>query len=268
MSAHIGSELAARLSAGAEVVLGNRAFFREHFGRVESLWKEDGSRVTQADLELTRRILGALSERFPSDELFSEEGDPKAGPTRLKAPFSWILDPVDGTNNYALGIPFCAISLALLHEGMPVGGWLYDFSRERLIRGGPLWGAFEDERPVRVQAGLPGPQSVIAINAPMDPTRIREIEGVLARHKIRCLGSSALHLAYAGTGLVHGALDHNVKVWDIAAGAAVLAGAGGEFRPLNAEVFPLRAFDLSGPRIPFVAGNPSTCDHLQALLGR
>lgn len=255
-----------RWNSGARAVLECRAYFRTHFGRVESEWKHDGTRVTASDLEITRKIQSRLAAEFRGDDFFSEENDPGTGPLPLRSRFAWVLDPVDGTNNYALAIPSCAISLALLEDGRPVGGWIYDYARDRLISGGPGRGAWDGDRAVTVAAGRPGPQSVIGMNAPYEHARIAEVYPVMKGHKIRCLGSSTLHVTYAAIGLFHGAFDHNVKVWDIAAAAAIMAGAGGELRTLDRPVFPLREFSVSMDRIRFVGGSRETCDVLEGYL--
>lgn len=257
---------ARRIEAGSAAVAASIAYLRGHFGRVTSEWKQDGSRVTAADLEITRQILGSIGRAFPEDQCFSEESDPGQGEIALQAEYAWVLDPIDGTNNYALGIPSCAVSLGLVRAGEPVYGWVYDYARDCMLRGGPGYGVWDGDRPAGLQTDPLGPQSVIGINAPFDSARIPELLGVLRRHKIRCLGSSTLHLAYAATGLFAGALDHNVKVWDIAAATALMRAAGGEVRTLDRQVFPMRTFSVSMKRIRFVAGSPAVCDSLAAAM--
>jgi myo-inositol-1(or 4)-monophosphatase len=266
MSTDIEPAVLARWTAGARIVSGARDLFRGSFGRVASEWKHDGSRVTSADLAVTEHILTALSAGFPEDQCFSEEGDPRHGAIPIRSRFCWILDPVDGTNNYALGVPFCAISLALLENGRPVAGFIYDYARDSILRGGPAFGAFDGDRACRPLSEKLDVQSVIAVNVPWDPIRVKEVVPVFQRHKIRCLGASTLHLAYVAAGLLHGTLDHNVKVWDIAAACAILEAGGGEFRPLDAPVFPLTKFDVSMDRIRFVAGVPAVCDVLEGYI--
>src|SRR5688572_14146795 len=115
-----------RIAAGLTTVRDRTEYLHAHFGRAESHWKHDGTRVTTADLAISAAIFADLRRHFPEDQCFSEETEPGGAPVPMHTRFSWILDPVDGTNNYALGIPVCAISLALLEDGVPVCGFIYD----------------------------------------------------------------------------------------------------------------------------------------------
>ena len=84
--------------------------------------------------------------------------------------------------------------------------------------------------------------------------------------KIRGLGSSTLHLAYVAIGILDGTVDHNVKIWDIAAAVPLCLAGGGQVEFLNGEQFPLRQFDLNMKRIMYVAGNAAMCAKLRSVL--
>ena len=259
-------ELLARIAAAKLAVLAQTEFLHREFGRAQSAWKSDGTRVTAADIAISEAMFRELGARFPEDELLSEELGDGAAPVVLKARFAWVLDPIDGTNNYATGIPHCAISLALLENGMPVYGVIYDLSRRVLLHGGPGLGAWEGERPVAVKTGTPAAQRMLGFHSPMDKRFAPQATLLVERFKIRSLGSSTLHLAYVGAGLLDGVVDHNVKVWDIAAAVPFCLGAGGDVRYLAGPLFPLKVFDLKMARVPFVAGAPAVCDELVRLL--
>ena len=259
-------DLLVRIEAAKRAVLAQADFLHREFGRARSAWKSDGTRVTAADIAISEAIFRELGAHFPGDELLSEElGDGTAAIT-LKARFAWVLDPIDGTNNYALGIPHCAISLALLEDGVPVYGVIYELARRVLLHGGPGLGAWEGEKPVRVKTGEKPDQRLLGFHSPMDKRFAPHAARLVERFKIRALGSSTLHLAYVGAGLLDGAVDHNVKVWDIAAAVPFCQGAGAEVRYLREPVFPLRVFDLHMARVPFCAGAPAVCEELAGLL--
>lgn len=262
----LSPDLLERIAAAKAAVLARTEFFHDEFGRVRSDWKEDGSRVTPADIAISEAIFRELRERFPSDEFLSEELGDGTAAIALSARFAWVLDPIDGTNNYATGIPCCAISLALLENGTPVYGVIYDLARRALMHGGPGVGAWDGDRPARVKTDTPAAQRLLGFHSPMDKRFAPHAAAVVERFKIRGLGSSTLHLAYVGAGLLDGTLDHNVKVWDIAAAVPFCQGAGGEVRYLFGELFPLKVFDLKMARTPFVAGSTAVCDELQAVL--
>jgi len=183
----------------------------------------------------------------------------------VTAEYSWVLDPIDGTNNFALGIPQCAISLALVERGEPIYGVVYDLSRRTLMHGGPGFGMHDGDRTAQVTAVPPTRESLIGFHSPMDKSLVPMAEAVLARFKIRALGSATLHLAYVAAGLLDGAVDYNVKIWDLAAAIPLCRAAGGEIRFLNGGQLPMRQFDLGMPRIIYAAGNPVMCALLEGL---
>ena len=260
------SDLLDRIAAAKLAVLAQTEYLHREFGAVRSDWKSDGTRVTPADIAISKAIFKELHAQFPEDELLSEELGDATAPIPLRSRFSWILDPIDGTNNFATGIPFCAISLALLENGVPVYGVIYDFGRRVLMHGGPGFGAWDGESAVRVNTTTAANQRMLGFHSPMDKTFSPHAALLVERFKIRALGSSTLHLAYVGAGLFDAAVDHNVRVWDIAAAVPFCIGAGGEVRYLEGGIFPLKIFDLKMPRVPFFAGSPATCADLADLL--
>lgn len=259
-------ELLARISAAKLAVLAQTEFLHREFGRVKSNWKSDGTRVTPADIAISEAIFRELGAQFPEDEYLSEELGDGAAAITLKARFAWVLDPIDGTNNYATGIPYCAISLALLENGTPVYGVIYDLARKVLMHGGPGFGAWDGETPCRVKTDTPANLRMLGFHSPMDKRFSPHATLLVELFKIRGLGSSTLHLAYVGAGLLDATVDHNVKVWDIAAAVPFCQGAGGEVRYLNGPLFPLAVFDLKMARVPFVAGSAAVCDELVSVL--
>jgi myo-inositol-1(or 4)-monophosphatase len=260
------SKLLSRIAAGKAAVLAETELFHREFGRAQSQWKYDGTRVTAVDIAISEHIVAALSAQFPDDQFFSEELAQTDRPIPVTAQFSWVLDPIDGTNNYAKGIAHCAISLALLENGTPVYGLVYDLSRRSLIHGGPGFGVFDGDTPAKVKSGPCDTQSLIGFHSPFDRKYAQHAQLVIENFKIRGLGSSTLHLAYVAVGILDGTIDHNVKIWDIAAAVPLCIAGGGEVQFLNGEQFPMRQFDLKMGRIHYIAGNAQVCARVRALL--
>lgn len=259
-------ELGQRTKAANRAVRGQTELLHRELGRAQSQWKSDGTRVTAVDIAISENIFRELAAQFPSDQYFSEESTHQGPPQAVTARFSWVLDPVDGTNNFALGIPHCAIGLALLENGQPVYGAVYDLAGRQLIHGGPSFGVFCDERAMKMQAGKLTGKSIIGFHSPYDK-RYAPHAAVLAENfKLRGLGSSTLHLAYVAAGLIDAVVDHNVKVWDIAAAVPLVLAAGGEVNYVTAAPFPLREFDLQMGRIFYVAGSAEACAQLRGML--
>lgn len=259
------SPLRQRIAEGRAAVLDQVPFFLDQFGKVESEWKADGTRVTAADRAISEGIIRRLSARFAADQFLSEDIPDPGAPIPLTSRFVWILDPIDGTNNFALGIPECAISVGLFEHGQPVYGIVYDLSRRVLLHGGPGIGVWDGDRPCRVMDGVPHKESLIGFHSPFDKRLVSRASGILQNFKIRGLGSATLHLAYVAAGILDGAVDYNVKIWDLAAAIPLCLAAGGEVRFLNGDRLPLRSFDLNMKRIVYVAGAPAMCERLAAL---
>jgi len=259
------AELLARIEAAKRAVLAQTGLLHREFGRVESRWKSDGSRVTAADIAISENIFRELRSGFPSDQMFSEEL-PAGPPVAVTSRFSWVLDPIDGTNNFAMGIPHCAISLALAEHGEPVYGVVYDFSRRVLMHGGPGFGMHDGERTARVSAEEPNPETLVGFHSPSDKAMLPAADAILANFKIRAMGSAALHLAYVAAGMFGGAVDFNLKIWDLAAAIPLCRAAGGEVIFMNGEQLPMKLFDLKMGRIVYVAGAPAMAARLAGLV--
>ena len=261
-------ELLARAEAAKKAVMAQTELMHQQFGRAESKWKSDGTRVTAIDIQISENIFRILSALFPEDQYFSEELAENNGPIPVTARFSWVLDPIDGTNNFALGIPHCAISLALLEAGQPVYGVVYDYSRKTLITGGPGLGTKDGDKPVTVSNREPHIETLVGFHSPSNKAMVPYAEGILSNFKIRGLGSATLHLAYVACGIIDGCVDYNVKIWDLAAAIALCRGAGGDVTFINGEQLPMKQFDLNMGRIFYVAGGPKMRARLEKLSGK
>jgi myo-inositol-1(or 4)-monophosphatase len=260
-------QLRHRINAGRVAVKAQTAFFGRQFGQVASEWKEDDTRVTFADFAISENVFAALRRDFAEDDYCSEEANPLDEVLTLGAGFAWVIDPIDGTNNYALGFPVCAISLALLHDGMPVYGFIYDYSTDALLEGGAGFGLQRNQKTVNRDRMAADAQTMLGLHFPIDLELLDKLKPLLAKYRVRCLGSGALSAAYVATGYLTGVVDFRVKVWDIAAAYALCAGAGVAFKFIEASPFPLRAFHPQMDFCPYLAGTEAVCEELQCQLG-
>lgn len=262
------SETDQRIAAAKQAVLAEADLMHREFGLAKPVIKHDGTKVTPVDIAISQHLQDAITRAFPSDQFFSEELAPTAEPVPVTSRFCWVCDPIDGTNNYASGIIYCAISLALLENGLPVYGVVYDMARRILIHGGPGRGVWDGEKPARVKADAPNNHSLVGFHSPVEKLHAAEGKRLIENFKIRGLGSSTLHLSYAAIGLLDGVVDHNNKVWDIAAACALCAEAGVEIHYLENPPFPMTEFTLKAKRIQYAAGNPAMVAKLREALGR
>jgi myo-inositol-1(or 4)-monophosphatase len=265
--AQLDVKLRHRINAGRVAVRAQIPFFERQFASVASEWKADDTRVTFADFAISENLFAELRRDFPQDDYCSEESSPADEEIKLEAEFAWVIDPIDGTNNYALGFSVCAISLALLHKGMPVYGFVYDYSRNRLLEGGAGFGLFSNQKKLDRNATAADAQTMIGLHFPMEADVLRRLEPVLSQYRVRCLGSATLTLSYVATGYLTSALDMKVKVWDIAAAVALCQAVGLDVTFLNFQPFPLKTFHTSMEYCPCVAGSDKERSAILESLG-
>jgi myo-inositol-1(or 4)-monophosphatase len=256
-----------RILAGHSAVLSQIEYFRENFGQTESSWKKDGTRVTIVDETISKELFLPLQDAFPHDDYCSEESVETPEPIPLKAEFCWLLDPVDGTNNYAVGITECGISLALLRNGTPIYGFIYDYSRDELLQGGPGLGAIEGTTPVQAATELVNEKLTFCMHFPIPSADLDTLRSKLMEWRIRCPGSAAIGLANVATGRLDGCLEFRPKPWDCAAGYPICEGAGATFGFVREACFPMTSFTPSMPSFPFRAGSKIFMEETSRALG-
>lgn len=144
----------------------------------------------------------------------------------------WIVDPLDGTMNFLQGIPFCCVSVALWRDDDPVAGVVYDFDRDEMFSALVGVGAWLNGSAIRVR-NVPPARAVLCTGFPagtdFTPSAVsRFVEQVIAFKKIRLLGSAALSLAYVAAGRADAYFERDIKIWDVAAGLALVRAAGGD----------------------------------------
>ena len=249
------SPLQERIIAGHNAILGQIEYFRENFGKASSRWKKDGTRVTEVDETISRELFTELSQSFLEDDYCSEESAETPEPAPLTGEFAWVLDPVDGTNNYAVGIPECGISLGLLRQGMPVYGFIYDYGRDNILQGGKGFGSVEGNTPVKASSVLVNEKLTFCMHFPIPTKQLDALREVLQEWRIRCPGSAAVGLANVATGRLDGCLEYRSKPWDCAAGYPICEGAGASFYFLGKPAFPLLDFSPSMGSCPFRVGS-------------
>jgi myo-inositol-1(or 4)-monophosphatase len=265
------------LQYAIDVARGAGQIAMEHFGKVERLTKTHAATtdeaVTEADRATQRYIVAALRKRYADDGLIGEENDagdaitnerPAAGSSRV-----WVIDPIDGTNNFVAGFPNFAVCIGLLDGGEPVLGVVYDVCRDLMYcaaRGEGCW--VGNRRLGSLQSPL-GDASLLMLTSNCIDAKGRSPEYVRrwisqTNWKVRIIGSAALEVAQVAAGIAHAAITVNGKLWDVAAPAALLIEAGGFVTDLKGNaVFPFDLTAYAGAKVPFLASaGPASRDEL------
>jgi len=218
------TQLGAELALATEVAARAGELLVDRLGRVESIrHKSPKDVVTEVDHLSERLILDALREAFPDDGFLAEESGLAAG----RNDRVWVIDPLDGTINYANGIPIFCVAIGLVVAGVPAVGVVHDPIRGETFRatlGGP---ATLDGRPIRASTKTELSDFVIALT--IDGDRVSERLAAIrdAIRVTRRLGSSALALAYVGAGRFDAfAQTHGLSAWDVGAAGLVAQRAG------------------------------------------
>ena len=239
---------------------GQRAM--EEINYIKASVKNDAELVTQADLRCQQIIIDRIKETFPDHGFIGEEGKDgsifKQSP-RGSSPFWWIIDPIDGTNNFARRILNFSVSIAVMYEGFPVVGVIYsppDDSMFTAVKDGP---AQFNNTVMRASRNAPGRFENLGVES-FFPDGIPEWLDNLARQvRLRGMGSTALHLAYVGKGSMVAAIMDKPKLWDIAAGVLIAENAGATVTDWSGDkIFPVDLDSYAGESFRTLAGGEKT----------
>jgi myo-inositol-1(or 4)-monophosphatase len=203
--------------------------------------------VTEVDIEVEQMCRKILAERFPSHAVLAEEEGGHPDATAGTSEYCWIFDPIDGTTNYAHGLPIFCAALALEIRGRVEVAAVYDPTRRELFTAQRGVGAFLNGSRLAVSTPKRLLDSVLATGFPYDvhqnPGDILGLFGAfIARARaVRRLGSAALDLCYVAAGRLDGFWEANLHPWDVAAGALLVEEAGGQVRGMDGTPFDPRA---------------------------
>ncbi len=192
--------------------------------------------VTDVDHAAEAAILSVLDAAFPNDAILAEESGARDGSTG----YSWYIDPIDGTRNFASGIPHIAVNLALTHNERIVLGMTYDPIRDELFHAIEGGGAFINDQQVRVSEATTLPESIFGMDwGPVNDKAkllLDMLNGMLpGLQSLRMMGSAALGVAYAASGRFEIYANHHVQPWDIAPGLLLVREAGGVVTDLRGD---------------------------------
>ena len=225
---------AARAARGAGRLQKER-LWSEH----EIQFKGEIDLVTEVDRACEELIVAAIRENFPGHDILAEENVYAQAGSRFK----WIIDPLDGTTNYAHGFPWFCVSIALEIDGEVRLGVIYQPMLDELFTAVKGEGAFLNGRPLRVSRREPLKNCLLATGFPYDRTRDNEnnfanfVNFQMAARAVRRAGAAALDLANVAAGRLDGYWEVKLKPWDVAAGQLLVTEAGGRVTNHAGEPF-------------------------------
>jgi myo-inositol-1(or 4)-monophosphatase len=225
--------VAALLAAGA--------IHRRWAGKTSVSYKGRVDIVTQADKAAEKKIVSIVRRAFPDHGLLAEEGTSAEAPGRPR----WVIDPLDGTINYAHGVPVCCVSIGVEEGGRMLAGGVYDAFREELFLAVRGKGARLNGRRIRVSPTTEMHKALLATGFPYDRQKragyyaARVRRALAAGRDVRRLGSAALDLCYVACGRFDAYWEFNVNPWDVSAGWLMVEEAGGKVTGIDGSPYAL-----------------------------
>jgi myo-inositol-1(or 4)-monophosphatase len=241
----------------------------ERYERLERIMhKAEHDVVTEVDEMSEQMIIATIRAAFPADAFLAEESG-KSGTAVSDAAAAeqrvWIIDPLDGTVNYANGIPVFCVSIGLAIDGRPALGVIYDPVRDELFTAQAGLGARLDESPIRHPAKEKLSDCVVSLSLPRGGWAVRDRRIRRSIRVSRVMGSAALALAYVGNGRFDAFVQAGgLSLWDICAAGLIAAEGGATVTTLDGKPW----FDMARPSksIGVVAAAPAHHRELMELL--
>ena len=226
--------------------------------------------VTDTDPRCQRIIIERIKETFPDHGFLAEEGE--AGrifkqPPRGSEPVWWVIDPIDGTNNFAHQILLFTVSIAAMLEGEPVVGVIFEPATDSMfcaVKGGD---AQLNGRRITASEEDLGMFTSVGIDSHMQDGVVDKVREIMIRTKFRNLGTTALQFAYVAKGGFAASLAPCPKLWDIAAAAVICESAGAIVSKWNGEkIFPVDMEKYDGRPLEAIAANKKVYPQILELI--
>lgn len=204
-------------------------------GKLSVKYKSPIDLVTEADQASEALIISAIRKAFPKDDIMTEESQDQRTASRRR----WIIDPLDGTTNYAHGFPVWCVSIAFEEKGAIRAGAVYNPNLDELFTAGKGQGAFLNGKKIKVSSEKDLIKSLLATGFPYDvhtspQNNLENFQKFIKRAQaVRRPGSAAIDLAYLACGRFDGFWEIKLKPWDAAAASLMITEAGGRITNFN-----------------------------------
>lgn len=222
------------------IILKAGDYLRKNSKKIKSIvFKGSINLVTNVDREVEDILIGSLRRKFPDTGFLSEE----AGEIKPGSAVRWIIDPIDGTTNFAHGFPFYSISLALEKDKKPILGLVYDPVRDELFSAENGRGARLNGNPIRVSSQKDLKKSLLMtgfsykLGESMEANFAHFKDFLIASQAVRRAGAASLDLCYVACGRLDGFWELDLNPWDTAAAWLIVKEAGGEVTTFNGKPY-------------------------------
>ena len=208
----------------------------EYFGRVKYELKGRANLLTKADLRSQKEVIAVIKKAFPGHAILAEEEGvlPRTLAASEKVRGLWIIDPLDGTTNYAHTFPVAAVSIGFMAGGRVMAGGVFDPFRRELFIAGRGRGSLLNDRRIKVSAAPKLSAALLVTGFPYDRAERADYycsffsKFMRISHDVRRMGAASLDLAWLAAGRTDGYWEFGLKPWDVAAGSLLVEEAGGK----------------------------------------
>ena len=203
--------------------------------------------VTEVDIKIEKKIINFIKQHYPTSSFLAEESNENNG---VRSDLHWIIDPIDGTNNYIHNYPFFCVSIALMIDGVIAHGSIYDPNRKEFFYSEKGGGCYLNDKPILVSSNHNLSQTLlctgfITSNKKYAQANVENFKNLLYKcRSIRRDGSAALDLAYVACGRLDGFWELGLNPWDTAAGILLVTEAGCAVTRINGDTYDINKKDI------------------------
>jgi myo-inositol-1(or 4)-monophosphatase len=247
---------------------GQRAM--EEINYIKVSIKNANELVTQADARCQKIIIDRIKENYPDHGFIAEEGDEGKlfkQPPRGAEPLWWVIDPIDGTNNFAHRMLFFTVSIAVMYEGEPIIGVIFEPATDSMFTAVKNREAQLNDRRITASEEAISKFASVGLESHFDEGAPRWACELMERTRFRNLGSTALQLAYVAKGSMVATIANTPKLWDIAGGAAIAEAAGALVTDWQGQkIFPVDLDSYDGNKFQVITANKKVHAEIIELL--
>jgi len=247
---------------------GQRAM--EEMNYIKVSIKNSTELVTQADGRCQEIIIDRIKENYPDHGFIAEEGDEGKlfkQPPRGQNRFWWVIDPIDGTNNFAHRMLFFTVSIGVMYEGEPIVGVIFEPATDSMftaVKGGE---AQLNGRRITASEEAIDQFASVGLESHFDEGAPSWACELMKRTRFRNLGSTALQVAYVAKGSMVATIANTPKLWDIAGGAAIAEAAGALFTNWQGQkIFPIDLDNYEGHKFQVITANKKVHHEIVEML--